>query len=134
MMFFLERGFRVVAQDAWGTGAQSQTDVGHDTDTYAADVAELVDSLDLRNSIHIGHSTGGDVVTRYVARHGAGRVVKAFSSAPYRQPSRNPPETQTASRKRWWMVSVTERLTSAQSSTRTSQCPSRLQSSGGDCL
>ena len=77
MMFFLERGYRVIAHDRRGHGRSSQTNSGHDMDTYAADVAELVESLDLRNSIHIGHSTGGGEVARYVARHGAGRVVKA---------------------------------------------------------
>src|SRR3954447_23637961 len=77
MMFFLEHGFRVIAHDRRGHGRSTQTFLGHDMDTYAADVAELVEALDLNNSIHIGHSTGGGEVTRYVARHGVGRVVKA---------------------------------------------------------
>lgn len=77
MLFFLQQGFRVIAHDRRGHGRSSQTDVGHDMDTYAADVAELTKALDLKNAIHIGHSTGGGEVIRYVAKHGAGRVAKA---------------------------------------------------------
>jgi non-heme chloroperoxidase len=77
MMFFLAKGYRVIAHDRRGHGRSTQTAKGHDMDTYAADVAELVESLDLKNSVHIGHSTGGGEVTRYVARHGKGRVAKA---------------------------------------------------------
>jgi non-heme chloroperoxidase len=84
MMFFLERGYRVIAHDRRGHGRSTQTVKGNDMDTYAADVAELVEKLDLRNAIHIGHSTGGGEVARYVARHGKGRVAKAvlISSVP----------------------------------------------------
>lgn len=77
MMFFLEHGYRVIAHDRRGHGRSTQTATGNDMDTYAADVAELVKKLDLKNAIHIGHSTGGGEVTRYVARHGKGRVAKA---------------------------------------------------------
>ena len=77
MMFFLERGYRVIAHDRRGHGRSSQTVSGNDMDTYAADVAALAERLDLRDSIHIGHSTGGGEVIRYVARHGKGRVSKA---------------------------------------------------------
>ena len=77
MMFFLEHDFRVIAHDRRGHGRSTQTFLGHDMDTYAADVAELVEHLDLKNSVHIGHSTGGGEVTRYVARHGKRRVAKA---------------------------------------------------------
>jgi non-heme chloroperoxidase len=77
MMFFLGHGYRVIAHDRRGHGRSTQTDKGHDMDTYAADVAELVAKLDLKDAIHIGHSTGGGEVTRYVARHGKGRVKKA---------------------------------------------------------
>lgn len=77
MMFFLEQGFRVVAHDRRGHGRSDQSDGGHDMDTYASDVAELVEALDLRNAIHVGHSTGGGEVTRYVARAKPGRVAKA---------------------------------------------------------
>jgi non-heme chloroperoxidase len=77
MMFFLEKGFRVVAHDRRGHGRSSQTDIGNEMDTYAADVAELVEKLDLRNAVHIGHSTGGGEVAHYVARAHAGRVAKA---------------------------------------------------------
>ncbi len=84
MMFFLGHGYRVIAHDRRGHGRSTQTDKGHNMDTYAADVAELVTKLDLKEAIHIGHSTGGGEVTRYVARHGKGRVVKAvlISSIP----------------------------------------------------
>jgi len=77
MMFFLAQGYRVIAHDRRGHGRSTQTSLGNDMDTYAADVAELVAALDLRNAIHIGHSTGGGEVTRYVAQHGNGRVAKA---------------------------------------------------------
>jgi non-heme chloroperoxidase len=77
MMFFLQRGFRVIAHDRRGHGRSTQTANGNDMDTYAADVAELVKALDLKNAIHVGHSTGGGEVIRYVARHGHGRVAKA---------------------------------------------------------
>jgi non-heme chloroperoxidase len=77
MMFFLARGFRVIAHDRRGHGRSTQTADGHDMDHYAADLAALTSHLNLKNAIHVGHSTGGGEVTRYVARHGAGRVAKA---------------------------------------------------------
>src|SRR5262245_56673405 len=77
MMYFLERGYRVIAHDRRGHGRSSQTATGNEMDTYAADVAQLTEHLNLRDSIHVGHSTGGGEVTRYVARHGNGRVEKA---------------------------------------------------------
>lgn len=77
MLFFFLKGYRVIAHDRRGHGRSSQTDTGNEMDTYAADVAELAAALDLRNAIHIGHSTGGGEVARYVARHGKGRVAKA---------------------------------------------------------
>jgi len=70
LMFFLERGFRVIAHDRRGHGRSTQTDSGNEMDTCAADVDELVQKLDLRNTIHIGHWTGGGEVARYVARYG----------------------------------------------------------------
>src|SRR5688572_11545064 len=76
MLFFLGQGFRVIAHDRRGHGRSSQSAKGHEMDTYAADVAELTAHLNLRDAIHIGHSTGGGEATRYVARHGAGRVAK----------------------------------------------------------
>src|SRR5450631_1081398 len=78
MMFFLAHGYRVIAHDRRGHGRSTQTDNGNDMDTYAADVAELVTALDLKNAVHVGHSTGGGEVTRYVARYGKGRVAKAI--------------------------------------------------------
>ena len=77
MLFFLEKGYRVVAHDRRGHGRSDQTDTGNEMDTYAADVAELVEALDLKDAIHIGHSTGGGEVIRYVARSRPGRVAKA---------------------------------------------------------
>ncbi|TXI05768.1 MAG: alpha/beta hydrolase [Rhizobium sp.] len=77
MMFFLDKGYRVVAHDRRGHGRSSQTWTGNEMDTYAADVAALADALDLKNAIHVGHSTGGGEVARYVARAKPGRVAKA---------------------------------------------------------
>ncbi len=77
MMFFLGEGFRVIAHDRRGHGRSSQVSDGHDMGHYAADVAELVAALDLQGAIHIGHSTGGGEVARYVARAQPGRVAKA---------------------------------------------------------
>ena len=77
MLFFLGNGFRVIAHDRRGHGRSSQTSGGNEMDTYAADVAALAEALDLRDAVHIGHSTGGGEVTRYVAKHGKGRVAKA---------------------------------------------------------
>jgi len=77
MMFFVEQGYRVVGIDRRGHGRSSQVSDGHDMDHYAADAAAVVEHLDLRNAVHIGHSTGGGELTRYVARHGKGRVAKA---------------------------------------------------------
>ncbi|WP_156255026.1 alpha/beta fold hydrolase [Sandarakinorhabdus oryzae] len=77
MMFFLGRGFRVIAHDRRGHGRSTQTDLGNDMDTYANDVVELARALDLRGAIHVGHSTGGGEVARYVARAEPGRVAMA---------------------------------------------------------
>jgi non-heme chloroperoxidase len=77
MLFFLSRGYRVIAHDRRGHGRSSQTAEGNDMDTYAADVAELMAHLGVKNAVHVGHSTGGGEVVRYVARHGIGRVAKA---------------------------------------------------------
>jgi non-heme chloroperoxidase len=78
MLFFLKHGYRVVAHDRRGHGRSAQVSDGHDMDHYAADAAAVVELLDLRNTIHIGHSTGGGEATRYVARYGEpqGRVAK----------------------------------------------------------
>ncbi|BCG78729.1 alpha/beta fold hydrolase [Mesorhizobium sp. 113-3-3] len=78
MLFFLAQGYRVIAHDRRGHGRSTQTDIGNEMDTYAADVAELAAHLDLKNAIHVGHSTGGGEVARYVAQYGSGgRVAKA---------------------------------------------------------
>jgi non-heme chloroperoxidase len=77
MLFFLGEGYRVIAHDRRGHGRSSQTDIGNEMDTYAADVIELATALDLKNAVHIGHSTGGGEVARYTARAEAGRVSKA---------------------------------------------------------
>ncbi len=77
LMFFVQQGYRVVAHDRRGHGRSSQVADGHDMDHYAADAAAVVAHLDLRDAVHVGHSTGGGEVARYVARHGEGRVAKA---------------------------------------------------------
>jgi len=76
MLYFVAKGHRVVAHDRRGHGRPSQVGDGHDMDHYAADAAAVVEHLDLRNAVHVGHSTGGGEATRYVARHGQGRVAK----------------------------------------------------------
>ncbi|QZT58317.1 alpha/beta fold hydrolase [Mycolicibacterium austroafricanum] len=77
MLFFLQRGYRVIAHDRRGHGRSTQTPDGHDIDHYADDLAELTAHLDLRDAIHVGHSTGGGEVVRYLGRHGESRVAKA---------------------------------------------------------
>ena len=77
LMFFLNQGFRVVAHDRRGHGRSSQVSDGHDMDHYADDLAALTAHLNLKNAVHIGHSTGGGEVVRYIARHGQSRVAKA---------------------------------------------------------
>jgi non-heme chloroperoxidase len=77
MLYFLAQGFRVIAHDRRGHGRSSQTSGGHEMDTYAADVTELADALDLKSAFHVGHSTGGGEVVHYVARAKPGRVGKA---------------------------------------------------------
>jgi non-heme chloroperoxidase len=80
MLYFLGKGYRVVAHDRRGHGRSSQVSEGHDMDHYAADAAAVAEHLDLRNAVHIGHSTGGGEVARYVAKFGQpqGRVAKAI--------------------------------------------------------
>ncbi|AFW02886.1 alpha/beta hydrolase [Gluconobacter oxydans] len=86
MLFFLSKGFRVIAHDRRGHGRSAQVSDGHDMDHYAADTSAVVEHLDLKNAIHVGHSTGGGQVARYVAKYGQpqGRVAKAvlISSVP----------------------------------------------------
>jgi non-heme chloroperoxidase len=77
MMFFVNHGFRVIAHDRRGHGRSTQTADGHDMDHYADDLAAVVAHLDLKNAVHVGHSTGGGEVVRYLARHGERRVAKA---------------------------------------------------------
>lgn len=79
MFFFASNGYRCIAHDRRGHGRSSQPWNGNDMDTYADDVAELVEALDLKNAIHVGHSTGGGEVVRYIARHGTARVAKAVT-------------------------------------------------------
>src|SRR6202161_1421733 len=84
MLFFLQHGYRVVASDRRGHGRSTETSGGHDMDHYADDLAAVVEHLDLHDAVHIGHSTGGGEVTRYIARHGESRVARAvlISSVP----------------------------------------------------
>jgi non-heme chloroperoxidase len=77
MLFFLGKGFRVIAHDRRGHGRSSQPGDGHDMDHYADDLAALIEHLDLKDAVHVGHSTGGGEVVHYLARHGEGRVAKA---------------------------------------------------------
>ena len=77
MLFFLKHGYRVIAHDRRGHGRSTQTGDGHDMDHYADDLAALTAHLDLKDAVHVGHSTGGGEVVHYIARHGAGRVAKA---------------------------------------------------------
>jgi non-heme chloroperoxidase len=77
MLFLAERGYRCIAHDRRGHGRSSQTWSGNDMDTYADDLAALVEALDLKDAIHVGHSTGGGEVARYIGRHGTTRVAKA---------------------------------------------------------
>ena len=77
MFFFLEKGFRVIAHDRRGHGRSSQTWQGNEMDTYADDLAALAEALDLQDAVHVGHSTGGGEVARYLGRHGTKRVAKA---------------------------------------------------------
>ena len=77
MLFFLKHGYRVIAHDRRGHGWSTQVSDGHDMDHYADDLAVLTAQLDRKNAIHVGHSTGGGEVARYLGRHGEGRVAKA---------------------------------------------------------
>jgi non-heme chloroperoxidase len=77
MLFFLNKGFRVIAHDRRGHGRSSQPGSGHDMDHYADDLAAVTAHLDLKSAIHVGHSTGGGEVVHYIARHGESRVAKA---------------------------------------------------------
>jgi non-heme chloroperoxidase len=84
MLFFLQHGYRVIAHDRRGHGRSTQTSDGHDMDHYADDLAAVTAHLDLEDAVHVGHSTGGGEVVRYIARHGESRVAKAvlISSVP----------------------------------------------------
>src|SRR5205823_13527892 len=77
MLFFVSKGFRVIAHDRRGHGRSTQTSEGHDMDHYADDLAALTAHLGLKNAVHVGHSTGGGEVVHYLARHGESRVAKA---------------------------------------------------------
>jgi non-heme chloroperoxidase len=77
LLFFLNHGYRVIAHDRRGHGRSTQTADGHDMDHYADDLAALTASLDLKDAVHVGHSTGGGEVARYLGRHGESRVAKA---------------------------------------------------------
>lgn len=95
LFFFLEQGFRVIAHDRRGHGRSSQTDTGNEMDTYAADVAALTAFLDLKDAIHIGHSTGGGEAIRYAAKYGKNRVSKVIlisAVTPYMVKDANNPD------------------------------------------
>jgi non-heme chloroperoxidase len=97
MLFFSGKGFRVIAHDRRGHGRSSQTTVGNEMDTYAADVAQLMAHLDIRNAVHIGHSTGGGEVARYVARQGGADRCRTADHAAHREQSGRP----ASGRLRW---------------------------------
>ena len=109
MMFFVHHGYRVIAHDRRGHGRSSQPGDGHDMDHYADDLAALTAHLDLQQAIHVGHSTGGGEVTRYIARHGESRVAKAvlISAVPPlmvktpANPGGLPKKSSTAFKRRW---------------------------------
>ena len=77
MFFLASRGYRCIAHDRRGHGRSSQPWNGNDLDTYADDLAELVEKLDLKDAVHVGHSIGGGEIARYIARHGTSRLAKA---------------------------------------------------------
>jgi non-heme chloroperoxidase len=98
MFFLAARGYRCIAHDRRGHGRSSQPWTGNDMDTYRDDLAEFVQKLDLKNAIHVGHSTGGGEVARYISRHGTKRVAKAvlISSVPplmLKRPAHRPSQT-----------------------------------------
>jgi len=124
MLFFGQHGYRVIAHDRRGHGRSSQTWDGNDMDTYADDLAELFEALDLKNAIMVGHSTGGGEVARYLGRHRSKRVAKTalISAIPplmlktERNPWARPSRSSTDSVRHW--------RPTGRSSTRTSRCPS----------
>jgi non-heme chloroperoxidase len=81
MIFFASRGFRVIAHDRRGHGRSTQTWDGNEMDTHADDLLALAEALDLKNAVHVGHSTGGGEVARYIGRHGAGRAKGRMAKA-----------------------------------------------------
>ena len=78
MFFLASHGYRSIAHDRRGHGRSSQPWQGNDLDTYADDLAELAEKLDLKNAVHVGHSTGGGEVARYIGRHGSKRVARSY--------------------------------------------------------
>lgn len=123
MLFLASRGYRCIAHDRRGHGRSSQPWNGNDMDTYADDLAALTEQLDLKDAIHVGHSTGGGEVARYIARHGSKRVARAvlISAVPplmlrtAANPGGLPPEVFDQLR--------ANALPTARSSSRTSACP-----------
>src|SRR5206468_12534329 len=98
MFFLASRGYRCIAHDRRGHGRSSQPWNGNDMDAYADDLAALVEKLDLKNAIHVGHSTGGGEVARYIGRHGTRRVAKAVRSGCRECWPASPPATSASRR------------------------------------
>jgi non-heme chloroperoxidase len=141
MLFFVQGGFRVIAHDRRGHGRSTQVSSGHDMDHYAADLAALTEHLDLRNAVHVGHSTGGGEVARYVARHGQGRVAKAALVSAVTplivktagNPGGLPKEGSTACRRRSRRTASSSSTTfrPGRSTATTGRAPSRRKASSG---
>ena len=139
LMFFLLHGYRVVAHDRRGHGRSTQTSDGHDMDHYADDLAAVTEHLDIHDAVHVGHSTGGGEVARYLARHGESRVAKAvlISSVPPldaedRCQSGRPPEgvCSTDCRSRLRPIVPSSILISRQDPSTTSTVPAWSRSRG----
>ncbi len=130
MLYFLEQGYRVIAHDRRGHGRSDQTDTGNDMDTYANDVVELARALNLKNAIHIGHSTGGGEVARYAARAEKGRIAKAvlIGAVPPVMVKSKP--ILTASRSKSSTASAQPSLPTAHSSSSTSRVGRSSASTG----
>jgi len=143
MFFLASQGYRCIAHDRRGHGRSSQPWSGNDMDTYADDLAALAEALDLRNAVHVGHSTGGGEVARYIGRHGSRRVAKAVligavpplmlrtaanpGGLPWKSSTRSAPESWPTARS----FSRTCRCRSTATTGRAPRCPKACASNSG---